>query len=170
MKHKTGQYSYFVSFFYLKNKKKERERSMNKIIVRGRPTTDPKSFYEAEEGEGTGKRVMNRWTIAVNRTYQRNGEAKADFIPCVAYGRPAKLIESYVKKGTHILVSGRIENNNYTSKTGEKVYSFQLVVETVEVLNKIEVNNDNNPEDENADGFMNIPDDIGEDLPFTQKG
>ena len=68
-----------------------------------------------------------------------------------------------------MVVIGRIQNDNYTNKDGQKVYSVQIIVEEIEFAESKAAgqgaqNNDSMPP---GDGFMNIPDGIGSELPFN---
>lgn len=106
---------------------------MNKLILSGRPTRDPEIFYT---GEGDNQKTVARFTMASNRIYKRENEPTADFVPCVAFGRQAKVIEEYVKKGMLIQITGPLRNNDYINKDGQKVYSFQVIVESIEIMEK----------------------------------
>ena len=65
---------------------------MNKVILMGRLTRDPDVRYSAGEN-GTS---VARYTLAVDRRFsRRDGEATADFISCVAFGRSAEFAEKY---------------------------------------------------------------------------
>lgn len=135
---------------------------MNQLILSGRPTREPEIIYS---GSGERQCVIAKFTQAANRIYKREGEATADFIPCVAFGHTAKLIEKYVRKGTYILVRGRLANNDYINKEGVKVYSFQMIVEGVELLEKKNGNaNAEGISDEN--GYMQITEEEMADMPF----
>lgn len=136
---------------------------MNKLILSGRPTREPVISYSASEGEK--QKVVARFMMASNKIFVREGEASADFIPCVAFGKPAKFIEEYVKKGMLLLVTGALRNNDYVNKDGVKVYGFQLVVDTVEILEKKNENAQPAPTvDEN--GYMHMTDEEMADMPF----
>lgn len=133
---------------------------MNRLIISGRPTDEPRIFYS---GSGEEAKTIVRFTIASNRIFKKEGETNADFIPCVAFGKTAKTIETYVHKGSHILITGPLRNNNYEDKDGRKVYGYQMVTETVELLDKkkeqMEI-----PED--ADGYLQIPEEMLAEMPF----
>ena len=87
-------------------------------------------------------------------------------------------VERYLKQGTKILLTGRVQNDNYTNKEGQKVYSVQVIAEEIEFA---ESKNSNSGATEGDfqqvakpsqaqvadDGFMNIPDGIDEELPFN---
>lgn len=152
---------------------------MNKVILMGRLTRDPEVRYS----QGEGAMAIARYTLAVDRRFNRNGdENSADFIGCVAFGRSAEFAERYLHKGTKVVVTGRIQTGSYTNKDGVKVYTTDVVVEDQEFAESKNSagNNDggynagysNNaparPQPAAAgDGFMNIPDGIDEELPFN---
>lgn len=133
---------------------------MNKLILSGRPTRDPEIIYS---GEGESQKAIAKFTMASNRIYKRENEPTADFIPCVAFGRQAKFIEQYVRKGMLIQITGPLRNNDYTNKEGQKVYGFQTVAESVEIMEKKE-NNQNPALD--TEEFMNITEEEMAGMPF----
>lgn len=112
-----------------------------------------------------------RYTLAVDRRIKRDGEPSADFIQCVAFGRNGEFAEKYLRKGTKIIVVGRIQTGSYTNKDGQKVYTTDVVVEESEFAeSKKESEPDENPapkQNVDAQGFMYIPDGIEEQLPFV---
>lgn len=97
---------------------------MNKTILMGRLTRDP----EIRTAAGESGTVIARFTLAVNRRFRRDGEASADFINCVAFGKTAEFIEKYINKGRQICVSGRIQTGSYTNRDGQKIYTTEVVV------------------------------------------
>ena len=101
---------------------------MNKVILMGRLTRDPEVRYSAGES-GT---AIARYTLAVDRRFKRDGEATADFISCVSFGRTAEFAEKYFRQGLKIIVSGRIQTGSYTNRAGQKVYTTEVVVEEQE--------------------------------------
>ena len=94
---------------------------MNKIILMGRSTREAEMFGQ--------KSKVARFTLAVDRTY---GEDETDFFNCVSFGKQAEFVEKYLKKGTKILLSGRLQNNSYEDKQGQKVTSVQIITEDIE--------------------------------------
>ena len=96
----------------------------------------------------------------------------ADFISCIAFGKNGEFAEKYLSKGMKIAVTGRIITGSYTNKDGQKVYTTDVVVDGHEFCESKAANDRarGSQEDEqaatSADGFMNIPDQIDEDLPF----
>ena len=142
---------------------------MNKVILMGRLTRDPEIRYSSGEN-GT---AVGRYTLAVDRRYKKAGEATADFINCVTFGRSAEFAEKYLRQGTKIIVTGRIQTGSYTNREGVKVYTTDVVVEEQEFAESkrsLENSGQNMAPPAPAtgpDGFMNIPDGIAEQLPFN---
>ena len=148
---------------------------MNKVILMGRLTRDPEVRYS----QGENALAIARYTLAVDRrAARREGEATADFINCVAFGRSAEFAERYLRQGTKIVVSGRIQTGSYTNRNRKKVYTTEVVVEESEFAeskanssapsnNSYQASPAPSPSADIGDGFMNIPDGIDEELPFS---
>jgi len=146
---------------------------MNKVILMGRLTRDPEVRYS----QGENSLAIARYTIAVDRRFKRAGEQEADFISCVAFGKTAEFAEKYLKQGTKIAITGRIQTGSYTNKEGQKVYTTEVIVEDHEFAeSKASSGGDTSsyqqtsrpaPSQAAGDGFMNIPDGIDEELPFN---
>lgn len=96
---------------------------MNKVILIGRLTRDP----EVREGETT----VAKYTLAVDRRVAKDKQ-ETDYISCVAFTKKAEFAEKYLKKGTKIAVTGRIQTGSYTNRDGQKVYTTDVVVEDQE--------------------------------------
>ena len=104
---------------------------MNKVILMGRLTRDPEIRYT----QGDNSMCIARYTLAVDRRFNRNAGNdgnNADFIPCVAFGRSGEFAEKYLKKGTKMAITGRIQTGSYTNKDGVKVYTTEVVIEDQE--------------------------------------
>ena len=148
----------------------------------GRLTRDPEVRYS----QGERAMAIARYTLAVDRRGRRNqdgNEQTADFISCVAFGKSAEFAEKYFHQGTKIAVTGRIQTGSYTNREGQKVYTTDVVVEEQEFAESKNAGGNNGgysaPQHNNpapsantsdlgsADGFMNIPDGIDEELPFN---
>lgn len=147
---------------------------MNKVILMGRLTRDPEVRYS----QGSSTTTVARLSLAVDRRFKREGEPDADFFNCTAFGKQAEFVERFLKKGTKIVVSGRVQNDNYTNKDGQMVYSVQMLLDEIEFAESKNTSSSNNggfsgemtsrPAQQGAgDGFMNIPDGIDEELPFN---
>lgn len=146
---------------------------MNKVILMGRLTRDPDVRYTT----GATQMCVAKYTLAVDRRFKKDGDASADFINCVAFGKNGEFAEKYFRKGTKITVSGRIQTGSYTNNNGQKVYTTDVIVEEQEFTESKNQNsgayqNQNTqptppPMPTNPDGWMNIPDGIDEELPFS---
>ena len=104
---------------------------MNKAILMGRLPRDPEIRYT----QGDNPMCIARYTLAVDRRFSRNANNdgnNADFIPCVCFGKTAEFVEKYLKKGTKMAVTGRIQTGSYTNRDGVKVYTTEVVVEDQE--------------------------------------
>ncbi len=148
---------------------------MNKVVLMGRLTKDPEVRYT----QGDNSMAIARYTLAVDRRQSRNaqdGEQTADFINIVAFGKSGEFAEKYLHKGTKIVVAGRIQTGSYTNKDGVKVYTTEVVAEDQEFAESKNSgstggsNYGESSERPQAAGgdFMNIPEGIEEDLPFSQ--
>ena len=147
---------------------------MNKVILMGRLTRDPEVRYS----QGERPTAVARYTLAVNRTFKRAGEPDADFINCVAFGRTAEFAEKYFRQGIRIVVSGRIQTGSYTNRDGMKVYTTDVIVDEQEFAESKASSEQSAaafggrpsmaaPSAPVGDGFMNIPDGLDEELPFS---
>lgn len=135
---------------------------MNKCCFRGRLCKDPEARYTQD---GT---CVARYTLAVDRKYSKNDDQKADFIPCVAFGKSGEFAEKYFRKGMSVAVSGRIQTGSYTNKDGVKVYTTDVIIEEQEFAeSKTASNGGGGQHKASADDFMNIPGGLDEELPFT---
>mgnify|MGYP001044473822 FL=1 len=146
---------------------------MNRVILMGRLTRDPEVRYS----QGDSSMAIARYSLAVDRGGSRNNSdgQTADFINCVAFGRSGEFAEKYFRKGTKILVEGRIQTGSYTNKDGVRVYTTDIVVENQEFAESKNAAAESSggysaapaPSQPVGDGFMNIPDGIDEELPFN---
>ena len=164
---------------------------MNKVILMGRLTREPDVRYSQN---ADGSMAVARYTLAVDRRRGRNSdnEQSADFISCVAFGRSGEFAEKYLKQGTKIVISGRIQTGSYTNRDGVKVYTTDVVVEEQDFAESKAAassytggyqqqggyqsapepqaapapTNRPAPSEAVSDGFMTIPEGIEEELPF----
>lgn len=134
---------------------------MNHVTLIGRLTRDVETRY-------SGEMAIARYSLAVDRKFKKDGEASADFLNCVAFGRSGEFAEKYFRKGMKVAVTGRIQIGSYTNKDGVKVYTTDIVVEDQEFCESKNANNGNNQQSNQTsdDDFMNIPDNC-EELPFN---
>lgn len=139
---------------------------MNKVILMGNLTRDPEIRYT--QGENT--MAIARFSMAVNRRFSKGSENEVDFFNCTAFGKQAEFIEKYFRKGSRMMLVGRIQNDNYTNKNGEKVYSVQIIAEEVEFGERKGTSGGAttpSPENASAEDFMSIPDGVEDGLPFN---
>lgn len=159
---------------------------MNVVILIGRLVREPEMRTTQ-----SGAKVA-RYTLAVDRRFNRDGGQTADFISCTAFGKGADFTEKFLHKGMKIAITGKIQTGSYTGKDGNKVFTVDVVVDTQEFCEskaaaqeaqqKVEMGQFLDvPEGINLDfsgarpaakdnditGFLQIPDGISEELPFT---
>jgi single-strand DNA-binding protein len=102
---------------------------MNKTLLVGRITKKL-----AIETTSSGKN-FTRFFLAINRRFKNaQGEREADFVPCIAWDKTAEVLKQYASKGSLISVEGEIRTNNYTDKVGNKRFSVEILVISVELL------------------------------------
>lgn len=143
---------------------------MNKVILMGRLTRDPEVRYS----QGANQTAVARFSVAVDRRFKREGEPSADFFNCTSFGKQAEFVEKYLHQGTKVVLVGRLQNNNYTNKDGQMVYNMQVLVDEIEFAESKNASsgstdggNRSQVANNYGDGFMNIPDGIDEELPFS---
>ena len=145
---------------------------MNRVILMGRLVRDPNITY-SQSGDNM---AIARFTLAVDRRGRKQEEQQtADFIGCVCFGKQAEFAEKYLRQGTKVAVTGRIQTGSYTNKDGQKVYTTDVVLDDIEFAESknAQGNTQDNaqpapaPMHTDSDEFMNIPDGIDEELPFN---
>ena len=128
-------------------------------------TRDPEVRYT----QGENSLCIASFTVALDRR-NRNQDQTADFPNCVAFGKTAEFIEKYFRKGMRIGGTGRIQTRSYENRNGEKVYVTEIVLEQAEFVeskgDSAPKTNYAKPQNDPLDGFMDIPDEIDEELPF----
>lgn len=128
---------------------------MNKWIMMGRLTREPEIRH-------SGETMVARFSIAVDRRKEHDGQS-ADFFNLTAFGKRAEFVERWLHKGTKILASGRVENNNYTNQQGQKVYGFAFLVDDLEFAESKRA-----AQESQDSGFVPVPDDVDDgELPFN---
>lgn len=101
---------------------------MNRSILIGRIVRDIQ-IHELDQGQ----KVVNN-VLAINRIYKKGGEGEADFIPFVAWGKRAELLDKYCQKGDLIGLEGRLQSRKYEDKEGHTKYVIELVVDHLQFL------------------------------------
>lgn len=133
---------------------------MNKVILMGRLTRDPEVRY-------SGDTAIARFSIAVDRKYKKDGGQEADFPSIVAFGKTAEFCEKYFRQGMKVALEGRLQTGSYTNKDGAKVYTTDVIAEAVEFAESKRQESPQPPQTKaDNNGFMEIPKDVADELPF----
>lgn len=98
----------------------------------GRLTEEPKVTYS------TGAEPVARASFSfavpdMSMKRDEEGNYPTDFFRCTCWNKLAEIAEKHCNKGTKLLISGRLKNNNY-EKDGQKVYSYEIVIDSLEFL------------------------------------
>ena len=147
------------------------DKNMNKIILVGRLTKDPEIRYQQN---GDKQMAIAKFGLAVNRDFKKEGQQEADFFNVTAFGKNGEFAEKYLKKGGKILVEGRVQTGSYVNKEGQKVYTTDVIVDRFEFVDSKHSDSNGGETVANTaasnpapnEDFMDIPDDIGEDVPW----
>ena len=115
---------------------------MNKVLLVGNLTKAPELRY-TQSGKATA-----RMSIAINQGY--GDKQTTDFFNLVAWEKTAELCDKFLSKGSKILVEGRLNNNNY-EKDGVKHYGVDVIVNSIEFLDKKKFEQKNNVETDDND-------------------
>lgn len=102
---------------------------MNRVTLVGRTTNDIILRYS------DSNKAICKFSLAVQRKFKNPmGEYESDFINCVAFNKTAEVLGQYVKKGDKLGVDGRIQTGSYVNKDGNKVYTTEVAVDSVDFL------------------------------------
>ncbi|MBE5879070.1 MAG: single-stranded DNA-binding protein [Lachnospiraceae bacterium] len=140
---------------------------MNKIILMGRLTRDPEVRYTTKDNT-----AVARYSLAVDKKFKRDDGVTADFFNIVAFGKSAEFAEKYLRRGMKMLIAGRVQTGTY-EKDSVKIPFFEVVVEEQEFAeSKVVPSSEGSIKGSNGittdeQGFMHIPDDFPEELPFN---
>ena len=140
---------------------------MNLVVYMGRLTADPELKYVGKDNTPVCK-----FTIAVDRAYQKKGEEKkTDFFNCVAWSHLAEVITKNVGKGQRILIRGNNQNKTWDDADGKKRYATDMYVESMEFADSKRdsqgsTNTNTNISNEMPPGFSESDIPGEDDLPF----
>lgn len=134
---------------------------MNRVCITGRLTKDPDIRYTT----GENQMCIARFTLAANRRGSKNGEQKADFPSCVAFGKTGEFAEKYARKGMKFDIVGRLQTGSYKDKNGNTVYTTEVVVEDMEFGESKGAQQQT--KEEPSEEWANVPEDIDSQLPFN---
>lgn len=101
---------------------------INRSVLVGRLTKDPELRYTP-----SGVAIA-RFTLAVNRQFKKEGEQQADFINIVVWRKQAENVANFLKKGSLAGVEGRIQTGSYEGQDGKRVYTTEVVADSVQFL------------------------------------
>lgn len=135
---------------------------MNSVNLTGRLTKDPELRYTPS---GV---AVTRFTLAVNRSFSNNqGEKEADYINILVWRKPAENCANFLKKGSLAGVSGRIQTGSYEGQDGKRIYTTEVVGESVTFLEPRSTSNNqtNNTQSNNQQNYTRVDED-----PFSNTG
>lgn len=140
---------------------------MNQINFMGRLVADPEIKYTS----GENATCIASFRIAVDKRFKRRDNTDAptaDFFKITAFSKLGEFCEKYLKQGTKIVMTGRIENNNFTDVNGNKVYRDQIIAESIEFAEskKAAESNGTTAPAPQADNFININQGLDDSLPW----
>jgi single-strand DNA-binding protein len=101
---------------------------LNKAMVIGNLTRDPET-----KALPSGIKVCN-FSVATNRTWKDKNGAKqesADFHNVVVFGRQAEIVQQYMKKGSSIMVEGRMQTRSWDADGGKK-YRTEIIADRIQ--------------------------------------
>lgn len=137
---------------------------MNATQLVGRLVADPEVKYT------NGGTTIGRFKLAVDRKIKKEGQPTADFIPCLAFGKTAEFLEKYFHKGMRAGVTGSIQTGSYKNKDGQTVYTTEVLIDGIEFVESKQ-QGEQKPEQKPANpqgaDFMQVPDTLEEELPFS---
>ena len=152
---------------------------MNSVVLIGRLTRDPELRFIPSTGM-----AVTKFTLAVDREMSREkkqeatsqGKQTADFIGITVFGKTAEISANYLSRGSQCAVHGRISTGSYTTQTGEKRYTTDVIADRVEFIGSKDQSSSpqgksvqpdssffNDFPDEDNDIFQPVDD---EDIPF----
>lgn len=104
---------------------------LNRVALVGRLTKDPEIRYTADN-----QTPIAKFSIAVDRTFKREGQPSADFIPIVVFGKSADNCGKFLKKGRLVAVSGRLQTRNWDDQEGKRHYATEVIADEVDFLDR----------------------------------
>lgn len=134
---------------------------MNNVILMGRLTADPEIRHTANN-----EHSIASFTLAVDRRVAK-GEQKADFIRCQGWDKKAEFAEKYLRKGTKVLIGGRIQTGSYKDKDDKTVYTTDVVIEEIEFAESKKSDGAAPDPEPKTSEWLDVPDNIAEQLPFN---
>ena len=104
---------------------------INNVVLVGRTTREIELKYTSND------LAYANFTLAVNRNFKnQNSGREADFINIVIWRQQAENLANWVKKGTLLGITGRIQTRNYENQQGQRVYVTEVVADNFQILEK----------------------------------
>lgn len=128
---------------------------MNQITLTGRLTEEPKITYSAGT-EPVAHAVFNFAVPDMSMKRDEQGNYPTDFFRCTCWNKLAEVVEKHCDKGTKLLIAGRLKNNNY-EKDGQKVYSNEIIIDSLEFLEAKKSKAQEKSAAESAEGTEPVP-------------
>lgn len=135
---------------------------MNNVALIGRLTRDPELRYT------TSQMAVATFSVAIDRPRRADREKETDFPRVTVFGKQAENCEKYLAKGMMVAIQGRLQTGSYTNKSGDKVFTTDVVSERVEFIEWKDAKQSNGTakaafnDDDIPDGFEQL----NEDVPF----
>lgn len=106
--------------------------SINKVFILGRCGKDPEIRHTQ------GGDVIGAFSVATSTYSSKSGDKKefTEWHRCVAFGKAAEVVQSYVKKGTQVHVEGSMRSTKWTDKNGQERTGMEIVVGRLTLLGK----------------------------------
>ena len=87
----------------------------------------------------------------------RRDKDNTDFINCVAFGKTAELLSQYTSKGNKLAVEGRLQTGSYDNKDGVKIYTTEVIVNKMHLLEKKSDTPVGNPQQDFKPTYKEVP-------------
>lgn len=121
---------------------------INRTVLVGRLTKDPELRYTQSNA------AVAKFTLAVNRIYKTQNN-EADFIQCVVWNKQAENVDKYVRKGSLVGVEGRIQTGYYDNDQGVRIYTTEVVCDSVQFLEPKNADNSGSQNDYSQNNYQN---------------
>ena len=106
---------------------------VNRVLLGGRLTRDPDGRFA---GDGT---AITQLDLAFHRRYRTREGAPAEqtgFVTVVTYQRTAEVCRQYLRKGSAVLVEGRLQMREWTTPQGSKRQRLEVRADLVHFLER----------------------------------
>lgn len=126
---------------------------MNKVIMTGRLTKNP----DIRKLDGDGSIYIANFSLAISRKIKNGSQEETDYFDCTAFDKLAIFTEKYLKQGSKILITGKLQNNNYIGKDGNKVFGVKIILDEIEFAESKSINNKTQMENVELNKMLKAP-------------